>query len=221
VVQFLGATSVPGLLAQIGVEDNTLLLIGGSTHEGEEKILAQQFLRLRKRFPKLFLVLVPRHFERTRHVDRALNECGLKFIHRTEVSPDIRLKPNSIDCLLVNTTGELMNFYKHAAVAFVGKSLTAKGGQNPIEPAALGRPTVFGPNMQNFRDVAHIFVSQRGAIQVRNANELERVLAELLADPVRREALGLAALKIVRDNQGAVARTVTMIAKGMRCADRA
>ncbi|MDB6022039.1 MAG: 3-deoxy-D-manno-octulosonic acid transferase, partial [Pedosphaera sp.] len=99
----------------------------------------------------------------------------------------------------------------HATVVFVGKSLTAKGGQNPIEPAALGKPVVFGPNMQNFTDVTRIFLAQDGAIQVRDADELEKTLGELLADPVRRETLGRNAQRIVQENQGAVERTAELI----------
>jgi 3-deoxy-D-manno-octulosonic-acid transferase len=207
---------VPSLLAQMGISNKSPLLVAGSTHRGEERILAQQFLRLRKRFQELFLVLVPRHAERSGEVGKTLESCGLRYVRRTDLLPDVRYETGAVNCLLVNTTGELMSFYKHATVVFVGKSLTAKGGQNPIEPAALGRATVFGPNMQNFRDVAHIFISQHGAVQVRNADDLERVLAELLADPAGREELGSAAQRIVSENRGAVARTVRMIVTGMR-----
>lgn len=102
---------------------------------------------------------------------------------------------------------------------FVGKSITAKGGQNPIEPAALGKPVVFGPNMQNFPDVVRIFLAQDGAVQVQNAAELEETLGGLLANPARREELGRNAEKIVRENQGAVERTVDMIVEGLTALD--
>ncbi len=204
---------VPALLGQIGVPAGALLLVAGSTHDGEEELLAQQYRRLRARFPELFLVLVPRHFERAREIGRAINHGGCKVFFRSEITAHTRLTSGSVDCLLVNTTGELMNFYQHASLVFVGKSLTAKGGQNPIEPAALGKATVFGPNMQNFADVAGIFTSQGGAIQVRDAVELEQTLGDLLADPARRAQLGAAAQRIVRENQGAIGRTVKMIVR--------
>jgi 3-deoxy-D-manno-octulosonic-acid transferase len=98
-------------------------------------------------------------------------------------------------------------------VVFVGKSLTAMGGQNPIEPAALGKAIVFGPNMQNFSAIAASFVQERGAVQVRGAAELETVFAELLGDVVRREQLGENARNVVRANRGAVERTVEMIVR--------
>jgi 3-deoxy-D-manno-octulosonic-acid transferase len=202
---------VPALLRQVGVKPGAQLLLGGSTHAGEEAILAEQFLRLRSRFPDLFLVLVPRHFERSREVGSELEARGLRYAYRSEIMDQTQFEPGKIDCLIVNTTGELKYFYEHATIIFVGKSLAAQGGQNPIEPGALGKAMVFGPHMQNFAEVAREFVEQQGAVQVRDAAELERALAELLADESRREQLGRNALKVVHENLGAIDRTVDMI----------
>lgn len=209
---------VPGLLRQLGVSENAPVLVCGSTHAGEEAVLADIFLRLRQRFPDLFLVLVPRHFERSREVGRELDARGVKFAYRNEISPGgkIRYAPGELQSLLVNTTGELKFFYERATVIFVGKSLTAHGGQNPIEPGALGKAMVFGPNMENFTDVVRGFLAKDGAVQVRDAAELENALASLLPDVARREQLGQNALEVVRENLGAVDRTVEMIIKGIR-----
>ena len=204
---------VPGMLEQLGVASGARILLGGSTHSGEEVILAEQFLRLRVSFPDLFLVLVPRHFERCRQVGRELEARGVKFVYRNEITAGTRLQPGEVQCLLVNTTGELKTFYEHAAVVFVGKSLTASGGQNPIEPGAAGKAMVFGPNMQNFTEVVTRLLAQDGAIQAGDAAELEKVLGDLLADEARRQILGSNALKVVRENLGAVQRTVHMIVR--------
>jgi 3-deoxy-D-manno-octulosonic-acid transferase len=120
---------------------------------------------------------------------------------------------DSFDCLIVNTTGELKYFYQHATLVFVGKSLTAEGGQNPIEPGAFAKPMLFGPNMQNFTDIANAFLAADGARQVRDAAELERAFAELLANEPRRVQLGQNALRVVQENEGAMRRTVDMILK--------
>ncbi|MGH7976585.1 MAG: 3-deoxy-D-manno-octulosonic acid transferase, partial [Limisphaerales bacterium] len=141
---------VDAMLRQLGVPADAEILVAGSTHDGEEKILTDVARKLRARFPKLFLVLVPRHFERCKEVGRQLRERGVKFFYRNEISAGTQLSAGEADCLLVNTTGELKFFYECATLVFVGKSLTAIGGQNPIEPGALGKPMVFGPNMQNF-----------------------------------------------------------------------
>ena len=204
---------VPAMLGQLGVPTGAPILVGGSTHAGEEALLAELFLKLRRRFPELFLVLVPRHFERSREVGRELEARHVKFAYRNEITINTQFAPGEIECLLVNTTGELKYFYEQATVIFIGKSLTAAGGQNPIEPGALAKAMVFGPNMQNFAEIVSRFLAQEGAVQVQNAEELERVLGQLLADPARREQLGRKALEVVHENLGAIERTVDMIVK--------
>jgi 3-deoxy-D-manno-octulosonic-acid transferase len=202
---------VPTMLRQLGVPADAPILVAGSTHDGEEIILAEMANRLRARFPKLFLVLVPRHFERCREVGQKLRALDIKFFWRSEFSAKTKKSEGEIECLLVNTTGELRFFYEHATVVFVGKSLTAVGGQNPIEPGALGKAMVFGPNMQNFADVTRSFLAQNGAVQVGSREALEAAIAGLLADESRRAWLGRNALKVVSQNLGALDRTVEMI----------
>ena len=202
---------VHGLLRQVGANGDTPILIGGSTHDGEEILLAEIAQRLRAQFPKLFLILVPRHFERSPEIGRKLRERGVKFLFRTAVRPETSLRTGEINCLLVDTTGELRSFYEPATVVFVGKSLTAEGGQNPIEPAAAGKAIVFGPHMQNFADIAPEFVEKNGAVQVRDAAMLESVLRELLEDEYQRAELGRNALLVVSENLGAMERTLAMV----------
>jgi 3-deoxy-D-manno-octulosonic-acid transferase len=210
------ALDVPAMLRQLGVPADAPILVAGSTHDGEEMILAEMAKRLRAKFPKLFLVLVPRHFERCREVGQKLRASGVKFFWRSEIAVKTKFNEGEIECLLVNTTGELRFFYEHATVVFVGKSLTAVGGQNPIEPGALGKPMVFGPNMQNFADVTRSFLAQNGAVQVRDPENLEKTIADLLADENRRAELGRNALKVVSQNLGALERTVEMILEQLR-----
>ena len=154
---------------------------------------------------------MPRHFERSREIGRQLDALKIKFIYRNEITPSTRHQPGELQCLLVNTTGELKYFYEHATVIFVGKSLTAQGGQNPIEPGALAKPMVFGPNMQNFADVVRSFLARDGTVQVANEAELEGAVSELLANEARRAELGRNALAVVQENLGAIERTVDMI----------
>ena len=208
--------NAPALLQQLGVAPDAPVLIGGSTHDGEEMILAGIAGRLRARFPKLFLILVPRHFERCRDVGRQLRECGAKFVYRNEIGATTQFSEGEVDCLLVNTTGELRLFYRPATVVFVGKSLVATGGQNPIEPGAQGKAMIFGPNMQNFADIARNFVAQNAAIQVQDPETLETAIAGLLADEKRRAELGCNALKVVRENLGAIDRTMEMILEHLK-----
>jgi len=202
---------VPALLRQIGVPPGARVLVAGSTHAGEESIMGQVFMRLKNVFPDLFLVVVPRHFERGKEAGRDLSQQGVRFVYRSEITVNKQYQPDEFDCLLVNTTGELKYYYEHADVVFVGKSLTAEGGQNPIEPGALAKPMIFGPNMQNFEAIARQLVEREGALQVHNVDQLEVAIAKLLGSPERREALGQNAQRIVRENLGAIERTVEMI----------
>jgi len=202
---------VPALLRQLGVPSDAPILVGGSTHDGEEAILAEIAQRLRARFPKLFLVLVPRHFERGNEVGRQLRERGVKFAYRNSIGANTQLADGEVECLVVNTTGELRFFYEHATVVFVGKSVTAAGGQNPIEPGALGKAMVFGPNMQNFAGITRNFIAEDGVVQVGDSEALEKAIAGLLADENRRVELGRNAQRVVRENLGAIDRTVQMI----------
>ena len=206
-----GVVDVVGLLRQVGVEDDAPILVGGSTHAGEELILLEVARRLRQQFPGLFLVLVPRHMERGGEVGRELKASKATFVYRSEINPLMRRERGDLECMIVNTTGELRFFYERADVVFVGKSLTAEGGQNPIEPAALGKPVIFGPNMQNFAQIVREFIRWDGAIQIQDVAGLERALSELFANPARRAELGRNAVKVVKENQGSLEKTVEMI----------
>ena len=210
------ALDVSALFAQIGVTPGAPVLVAGSTHAGEEKILGEIFKRLRAHFPTLFLVVVPRHHERGKEAGKDLEAAGVKFVYRSEITPHTLRQSDGLEALLVNTTGELRYFYEHATVVFVGKSLTADGGQNPIEPGALAKPIIFGPNMQNFAAISKLLVERGGAVQVNDAAALERALKEILSNEARAQALGEKARTVVQENLGAIDRTVEMILDGLR-----
>lgn len=199
------------LLDQIGVPDTAPILVAGSTHAGEESILAAIVERLRERFPDLFLVLVPRHHERGGEVGKELGRLRVPFVYRSEITPKTRKADGTVHCLLVNTTGELRHFYEVADLVFVGKSLTAQGGQNPIEPATLAKAVLFGPHMENFAQIVPQFLERGGALQVADESELQQRIGELLEDPARRRLIGQRAAEVVQSNQGSLEKTVQMI----------
>jgi 3-deoxy-D-manno-octulosonic-acid transferase len=205
------AVDVPTLLKKIGVAPGDPILVAGSTHAGEEAVLARVFKKLRQEFPGLFLIVVPRHFERGKEAGSDIHAVGVKLAYRTEVGTDVSYRQGEIECLLVNTTGELRDFYRPATAIFVGKSLVGEGGQNPIEPAALGKPIVFGPNMQNFESIAAAFLRADAAVQVRDETQLEQSLRELLRNPARREEMGKKGVEVVQANKGSIERTIDML----------
>ncbi|MDG1833681.1 MAG: 3-deoxy-D-manno-octulosonic acid transferase, partial [Verrucomicrobiota bacterium] len=180
--------------------------------DGEEILLAELLPKWRETFPDLFLVLVPRHFERAGAVLDQLKSTKLKVARRTAMET----APENSDLLLVDSTGELKSFFAVATVVFMGKSLTAQGGQNPIEPAAAARAIVFGPFMQNFRAVVGELLAAKGAVQVADETELTAKIPVLLGDLERREALGAAALGVVLANKGASQRTADWLGQTLR-----
>ena len=161
----------------------SLVLFGGSTHRGEEEILATVFLRLRQQFPSLRLFIAPRHVERLHEIRAQLDALRLHVALASEALTDREL---NADCLLLDTTGELQRWYGIATVVFMGKSLTAHGGQNPVEPILAGKPVVFGPHMENFATLAKMLVSKNGAIQVHDVSSLEQRARRASAAPPKR-----------------------------------
>jgi 3-deoxy-D-manno-octulosonic-acid transferase len=127
-------------LIEIKIDPTRPILFGGSTHRGEEQILADVFCTVRPEFSNLLLVLAPRHVERANEVASELRKRGLRSIRQTATGST----PEELDCLLIDTTGELPGWYNIATIVFIGKSLTAHGGQNPVEAISAQKPVIFG-----------------------------------------------------------------------------
>lgn len=195
------------LLAPLGVTEKTPILLGGSTWFPEEKILAEILPRLRTEFPDLFLILVPRHVERCAEILRSL--APLCVARRTAL-----LLAPPCDALLVDTTGELRDWYSLATIVFVGKSLpqvAQPGGQNPAEPAALGKPVLCGPRMDNFAALVTHMLAHGAVRTVSDPASLEREAAALLRDPAARAAMASAAATALASHAGATQRTARML----------
>ncbi|HEV3410273.1 MAG TPA: glycosyltransferase N-terminal domain-containing protein, partial [Chthoniobacterales bacterium] len=197
-------------LHSLGVDRNRPVILGGSTHPGEEEILARVFLRLRQDLPELFLIVAPRHVERTPEVRAQLVELGLT----TALRRGENLPRGSVDCLLLNTTGELRNWYAVATIVFMGKSLTTSGGQNPVEPILSGKPVLFGPHMENFAALARALLQHEGAIQIADPDALTAAASTLLRDAAARERLAQNAHAVLAAHRGATQRTAELVLAG-------
>jgi 3-deoxy-D-manno-octulosonic-acid transferase len=202
-----GGRGANGFLPALGLNHSRPVIFGGSTHAGEEEILTEIFLELRQQFPTLFLVLAPRHVERVRHLRAQLERHLLGVTLRSEIN-----QPPT-DCLLIDTTGELRHWYSIATVAFVGKSLTAHGGQNPVEPILAGKPVLFGPHMENFASLAQSLVRHDAAVQVENAQSLQREIGRLLSNCEERVRLVTNASKVLAAHRGATPATAGLLMK--------
>jgi len=200
------ATSLRDVLP--AVHSESPVLFGGSTHRGEEEILARVFLALRGQFPSLRLFIAPRHVERLQEIRAQLDAFPLRVALASEA---VTGRAADADCLLLDTTGELQGWYGIATVVFMGKSLTAFGGQNPVEPLLAGKPVVFGPHMENFATLAKTLVSNTGAIQVGDTDSLECAIGNLLRDSEARQRLVHNAHAALSEHKGGTARTAALI----------
>jgi len=180
--------------------------IAGSTHEGEEELLLEVYKRLLKDSPDLRFVIAPRYLERAERVLGLVQAEGLHGGLRSKSNPQ------GAPVVVLDSIGELARAYRLATLVFVGGSFTTRGGQNILEPAAQGRPVLFGPHMENFHDSVQVLVG-RGGIQVNDAEHLWRVMSDLLARPDSLASLGELARNAVRQVSGASDRNVEALAR--------
>ncbi|HYV38322.1 MAG TPA: 3-deoxy-D-manno-octulosonic acid transferase [Gemmataceae bacterium] len=192
-----------------GVQSNDLILVAGSTQDPEERIVLDIYRRAAAVHPNLRLFLVPRQQDRFEPVAGLLQRSGLPFVRRSTISGP---RTDSRGIVLVDTIGELGALWGLADVAFVGGSLDGqRGGQNMIEPAAYGAAVVFGPHVWNFKEIAGRLLENGAAVQVKNAEELEKEIERLLADAKARDEMGAAGRDLVHSQQGATERTLVLL----------
>ena len=196
-----------------GIGRDEPVLVAGSTHQGEEEELLEALRVVREKHPRARLLIAPRHVERTPEILARLDNRGFRVARRTQ-------NPSAPppDVLLVDTTGELRDWYACADVVFIGKSLVGRGGQNPVEAVLAGRPVVFGPHMENFAALTRDLLTADGAILVRDGRELGRAASELLADPARRTAMARHGVVALERHRGATARTADLVERAVAAA---
>ncbi len=207
VVNAVDPTERKRLRRSCGIPPDVPVLVFGSTRPGDEALAASCWRTLRDAVPGLRLIVAPRHAAR---MDEVLTCFDEPVIRRSTLAGAARVGEEHI--LIVDTVGELVRFYSLATVAVVGGSFyPGVEGHNPIEPCALGVPTVFGPFMANFLEPARTLLAASGAIQVESPHALCGVLRRLLLNASEARQLGTRARKAVLDNRGAIHRNVDLI----------
>lgn len=188
--------------------------IAASTHPGEEELVLAAHRLLLERQPQALLVLAPRHPERAEAVLAAVQATGLQAIRRrsltsaTQLPPAETAAPGTHTVLVVDTLGELMNFYAASDIAYVGGSLVPNGGHNPLEPLVLNRPVISGSQVFNFREVYAELQALDGVTMVDSADALGQALCSALGQGVRAPAANPAVAGWMRQNQGSTARLI-------------
>ena len=190
----------------LGLEEGARPFIAGSTHRGEEEAVLSVFLGLKEHHPDLILVIAPRHPERFNEVANLVSSRGIKLVRRTEIDGH-----HGADVILLDTIGELSRLYAGASIIFIGGSLIPFGGHNPLEAAVYGKPVLFGPHMENFRDIAEGLIKGGGAFRVASPSELYSRASALLTDGQLLEGVGRRAEEVVKRNRGACEATMRVV----------
>ncbi len=207
-----------------GITDADVVFLAGSTQSPEESFAVEVYEHLKEEFPKLRLILVPRHPERFEDVAKMLDEKAVLWERRSTLI-DVPTAPNSDqpldgECsrvavrpriLLVDTVGELGAWWGTASIAFVGGSMGTRGGQNMIEPAAYGAAVSFGPKTKNFADIVALLLRRDAAVVVHDQREMEIFVRRSLHDHDFAAKLGENARQLVQEQLGATERTLELI----------
>ena len=191
------------LKRSMGMADDHMLLVAGSTHRGEETAVLEAFKMLSSEFPRLKLLIAPRHIERSGEVEDAARSAGF--------DPVLVLSIRNSNVFILDMIGQLRDVYSIATIVFVGGSLVPHGGQNPVEPAALGKPVIFGPHMFNFREISASLLDSGAAILIKGPKELSGSIKSLLLDPVKRSEMAKRAGSVIADKRGATDRNIKEI----------
>jgi 3-deoxy-D-manno-octulosonic-acid transferase len=203
------------LKVALGETQRGPVLVAASTMPGEEPLVLQAWDLIQARYPKALLILAPRHPARFEEVSEDLARARRSFVRRTSLHPEeaalsAQLAASAI--LVLDTIGELAGVFEVADMVFIGGSLVPTGGHNLLEPAYWSKVIAFGPHMENFRDIAKLFLEAGAAIQVRNPQELAHV-TWLLENTEARQQLGSSARRVLEQNSGATARTLDCLRK--------
>jgi 3-deoxy-D-manno-octulosonic-acid transferase len=222
-----------------GISDDDIVFLAGSTQSPEEKYAIECYEHLKNDFPRLRLILVPRHPERFEEVAALLEHKAVLWQRRSKLCADSEdgdsnteklsfsdsgVHSNALEgessnksvkprILLVDTIGELGSWWGTASIAFVGGSMGQRGGQNMIEPAAYGAAVCFGPNTKNFRDIVDLILRDNAAQIVHDQYEMEQFVRRCLEEPEMIEQFGDRAKKLVERQLGATKRTLELLEK--------
>jgi 3-deoxy-D-manno-octulosonic-acid transferase len=196
---------IAGLRDALGITTDDTVIVAGSTHAGEELIVLDTFKELKKEYPKIKLIIAPRHPNRFDEVERMIKEAGLKVNRRSLCAGDTDA------VILLDTVGELFLVYALASINFVGGSLVPIGGHNLLEPAYHSTPVLYGPNIGTCTDMARLLENAGGSIMVEDQKALLTALSSLLKDKEKCHAMGVSAKAALDANTGATVKTIELI----------
>ena len=193
-------------------QPDNFVFVAGSTMEIEDLMILELYDDLRLKFPQLRLVLVPRHPERVTRIKSRIRNTGIRYVLRSQLD-NADCRGSHCEILIVDVVGELAWWWQLADAGFVGGSMGRRGGQNMIEPAASGVPVSFGPDTENFKDVANILLENQGARRVQTKDDLRQFIEWSIVNNEAAQAMGQRGHDIVRSQQGALQQTISMVSE--------
>ncbi len=182
------------------------VFVAGSTHLDEEKIICEAFKRISKQLPEYKMILAPRHVNRADEACDLVRKAGLKPLLSSACERTDQISTEEYQVLVLDVMGELFQAYSAGSISFVGGSLQPIGGHNVLEPAALGKPVLFGPYTANFADAVNQLLTHNAGRCVKSSQELAETIMELSLNPNLTTQIGEKALAVVEANRGAVKR---------------
>ena len=165
---------IENLKLKMGIDSSKKVIVAGSTLKGEEEKLLKAFMEIRKKKENILLILAPRHPERFEEVEKLVKEFPVKYIRKSCFKENEKW-----DIMILDTLGELINFYAICDLAFVGGSLVPKGGHNILEPAFFGKPIFFGPFYDNFQDIVERFLERKAVKIVKDEKDLIEAISKI------------------------------------------
>ncbi len=210
--------------ADMNIPEGSVVLVAGSTHQGEEEMLIDVFQRILAGYPDTVMIIAPRHLDRLNRIEALIASSGLSYMKRScfgETQGQMKIIPphpslvkggrEDFQVIILDTIGELFGLYKISTIAFVGGSLVPVGGHNILEPAVHGRPVIFGPYMDNFHEIATLITGRGGAVQAQDRDDLYIKIDKLLSDRDSLERMGVEAKRFVMENSGATEKNMKLI----------
>jgi 3-deoxy-D-manno-octulosonic-acid transferase len=192
------------------IPEDTLVFTAGSTHNGEDEMVLEAYRAVLNEGAKAFMVLAPRHPERALQVAELLSRAGFSATRRSALDTRRELFASG-EVLLLDTVGELLNVYAVSDLVFVGGSLVPNGGHNVLEPASLRVPVLFGPHMNNFKEIAALLLEFSAGVRVADVGELAVMVSSLLADREKRLGMGDNGARLLAENSGSTERHMAVI----------
>ena len=184
--------------------DGIQAIILGSSHDGEEAGFLDMLEKLKDDFPNVIGIIVPRHPERFDSVFEVTSRRGFSVVRKSQWGSQL---PDRVDVILVDSMGELMEFYAASDIAVVGGSFVPVGGHNILEPLMVGTPLVYGPQMSNFRQISRLVLSAQAGCRVADMNDLSTIVAQLLKQSDFRKEMIHNGYRLLAENRGSVEST--------------